>query len=70
MAKSASDAPGTAGSQFYVVTAEDSGLPPEYAIVGTVTKGMDAVKRIEALGTPSEQPSRPVVVEKATVSAK
>ncbi len=68
MAKTAAEKPGTAGSQFYVVTAPDAGLPPEYAIVGEVTDGMDTVERIEALGTPSEQPSRPVVIEKATVS--
>jgi cyclophilin family peptidyl-prolyl cis-trans isomerase len=70
MAKSADEPAGTSGSQFFVVTATDSGLPPDYAIVGKVTKGMDTVKRIEALGTASEQPSRPVVVEKATFSAK
>ncbi|HYI79971.1 MAG TPA: peptidylprolyl isomerase [Thermoleophilaceae bacterium] len=68
MAKTATEKPGTSGSQFYVVTAEDAGLPPEYAIVGEVTEGMDTVMRIEALGTPSEQPSRPVVIEKATAS--
>jgi len=68
MAKTAAEKPGTSGSQFYVVTAEDAGLPPEYAIVGEVTEGMDTVMRIEALGTPSEQPSRPVVIEKATFS--
>ncbi len=70
MAKTGAEAPGTSGSQFYVVTGADAGLPPEYAIVGEVTAGMDAVMRIEALGDPSgsEQPSRPVVIEKATVS--
>jgi peptidyl-prolyl cis-trans isomerase B (cyclophilin B) len=67
MAKTGAEAPGTAGSQFYVVTGADAGLPPDYAIVGEVTAGMDAVMRIEALGTPTEQPSRPVVIEKATV---
>ena len=68
MAKTGAEAPGTSGSQFYVVTGADAGLPPDYAIVGEVTEGMDAVMRIEALGTPTEQPSRPVVIEKATVS--
>jgi peptidyl-prolyl cis-trans isomerase B (cyclophilin B) len=69
MAKTATEKPGTSGSQFYVVTAEDAGLPPEYAIVGEVIEGMDTVMRIEALGTPTEQPSRPVVIEKAKVNA-
>lgn len=70
MAKTATEAPGTSGSQFFVVTAPDSGLPPEYAVVGKVTRGMDAVKRIESLGSASEQPSRPVVLEKATFAAR
>jgi peptidyl-prolyl cis-trans isomerase B (cyclophilin B) len=68
MAKTGAEAPGTAGSQFYVVTGADAGLPPDYAIVGEVTEGMDTVMRIEALGTPTEQPSRPVVIEKAMAS--
>ena len=70
MAKTPDEAPGTSGSQFFVVTADDAGLPPEYAVVGTVTKGMPTVTRIEALGTATEQPSRPVVIEKATFAAK
>lgn len=68
MAKAPTEKPGTSGSQFYVVTAADAGLPPEYAIVGKVSSGMDTVARIEALGTPSEEPSRPVVLERASVS--
>ena len=46
MAKTADEAPGTAGSQFFVVTGDDVGLPPDYAIVGTVTSGLDVVERI------------------------
>ncbi len=69
MAKSGTDPAGASGSQFFVVTAPDSGLPPDYAIIGTVTTGMDTVKRSESLGTVSEQPSRPVVIEKATFSS-
>src|SRR3712207_7490267 len=41
MAKGGADPPGTSGSQFFVVTAEDAMLPPEYALVGKVTKGLD-----------------------------
>ena len=50
MAKSGVEAPGTSGSQFFVVTGADAGLPPDYAIVGEVTEGMDTVMRIDALG--------------------
>ena len=68
MAKTQTDPPGTSGSQFFVVTAEDAPLPAEYAIVGEVTKGYETVERIEALGdAATEQPSQPVVVERVSV---
>ncbi|MGH3126453.1 MAG: peptidylprolyl isomerase [Gaiellaceae bacterium] len=67
MAKSGVEAPGTAGSQFFVVTGADAGLPPEYAIVGEVTEGMDTVLRIDALGVGDGPPSQPVVVNTVTV---
>jgi peptidyl-prolyl cis-trans isomerase B (cyclophilin B) len=68
MAKTAAQAPGTSGSQFFVVTEKDAGLPPDYAIVGTVTKGLDVVDRIGKLGNTSEQPTEVVEIEKATVT--
>jgi peptidyl-prolyl cis-trans isomerase B (cyclophilin B) len=68
MAKTGAEPPGTSGSQFFVVTAADAGLPPEYAIVGEVTEGMDTVERIEALGAGDGLPSRPVVVDSVTVT--
>jgi peptidyl-prolyl cis-trans isomerase B (cyclophilin B) len=67
MAKTAAEAPGTAGSQFFVVTGADAGLPPEYAVVGEVTEGIDAVLRIDALGVGDGPPSQPVVVNTVTV---
>jgi peptidyl-prolyl cis-trans isomerase B (cyclophilin B) len=67
MAKSPAEAPGTAGSQFFVVTGNDVGLPPEYAIVGRVTGGMATVKKIDALGVGDGPPSKPVVIEHMTV---
>ena len=67
MAKSGAEAPGTAGSQFFVVTGEDAGLPPEYAIVGEVTDGLDTAERIDALGIGDGPPSQPVVVSSVTV---
>ena len=68
MAKTQLQAPGTAGSQFFVVTAPDAGLPPDYAIIGTVTKGLDVVDRIGKLGDPSQQPTMVVEIEMATVA--
>jgi peptidyl-prolyl cis-trans isomerase B (cyclophilin B) len=67
MAKTQNEAPGTAGSQFFVVTGEDIGLPPEYAIVGRVTEGMATVEAIDALGVGDGPPSKPVTIEKMTV---
>jgi peptidyl-prolyl cis-trans isomerase B (cyclophilin B) len=67
MAKSSAEPPGRSASQFYVVTAPDAGLPPEYALVGKVTKGYDAVERIEKLGGPEEKPKQTVLIEQATV---
>ena len=67
MAKSGVEPPGTAGSQFFVVTGSDAGLPPDYAVVGEVTEGMDVVLRIDALGVGDGPPSQPVVVNTVTV---
>jgi cyclophilin family peptidyl-prolyl cis-trans isomerase len=67
MAKSSADPPGRSGSQFYVVTAPDAGLPPEYALVGKVDEGYDVVAKIDKLGTPAETPSQPVLIEKMTI---
>lgn len=70
MAKAGNEPPGTSGSQFFVVTAPDAGLPPDYAVVGTVGDGMEAVSAIEALGTGDGPPSQPVVIEKVTVQKR
>ena len=71
MAKTGAEAPGTSGSQFFVVSGPSAEtLPPDYAIVGTVTSGMDTVKRIDGFGDvndPAGTPTRPVVVESVTV---
>ncbi len=69
MAKSSADPPGRSGSQFYVVTAPDAGLPPEYALVGRVSEGYDVVERIDALGTPAEKPKQTVLIEEMTIEA-
>jgi cyclophilin family peptidyl-prolyl cis-trans isomerase len=64
MAKAGNEAPGTSGSQFFVVTGENIGLPPDYAIIGEVTAGQDVVERIGLLGDPNtELPTQPVVIE-------
>ena len=74
MAKSGDEPPGTAGSQFYVVTGQDSGLPAEYALLGKVVKGMDVATKIDALGDPQSggegTPLQTVVIQKATLKSR
>jgi peptidyl-prolyl cis-trans isomerase B (cyclophilin B) len=70
MAKTQTEPAGTAGSQFYVVTGADTGLPPDYAVLGKVTKGMATVDRIGALGDASEKPTQTVVIYDVVAAAK
>ena len=74
MAKAGNEPPGTAGSQFFVVTAEGTGLTPDYALLGKVTKGMDVVQAIGELGDPASGgtgiPLQSVVIEGTTVSER
>ena len=69
MAKTGSEPAGTSGSQFFVVTAPDAGLPADYAIVGKVTDGRDVVDRIASVPTGNnEEPIVPIVISKATLT--
>jgi peptidyl-prolyl cis-trans isomerase B (cyclophilin B) len=69
MAKTATDPAGASGSQFFVVTGEDAGLPPEYALLGKVTDGLEVVERIGVVETDptTEAPVSPVVIESIEV---
>ncbi len=69
MAKTATDAPGTSGSQFFIVTAEQAPLPPEYALLGRVIGSDAVVRRIARLATDpvSEMPVDPVVIQRARI---
>jgi peptidyl-prolyl cis-trans isomerase B (cyclophilin B) len=53
MAKTPVEPAGRSGSQFFIVIAADAGLPPNYAILGKVSSGLDVVERIGKLGDPS-----------------
>jgi peptidyl-prolyl cis-trans isomerase B (cyclophilin B) len=71
MAKTETEAPGTSGSQFYVVTGANVGLPPEYALLGEVTSGYPTVEKIEKQAKPgTEEPKQPVVIESVTIEAE
>ena len=66
--------PNTNGSQFFIVYG-DSDLPPNYAVVGTVVRGLDIVDTVAAGGvvpstdSPNEGPPKtPVTVTSLTMS--
>lgn len=70
MAKAGDEASGTSGSQFFVVTADDAGLPPEYALLGKVVEGLDVAEEIGKLGTPTEQPKEEIFVDKIAIEER
>jgi peptidyl-prolyl cis-trans isomerase B (cyclophilin B) len=72
MAKTGTEAGGTSGSQFFVVTAEDAQLPPQYALLGKVTSGQDVVDKIGVVETDpaTDAPVEPIVISSVEVSAR
>jgi cyclophilin family peptidyl-prolyl cis-trans isomerase len=70
---------GTSGSQFFIATTDKAGKtldgdgpPYKYSILGTVTKGFGTVKRMNALGSTSQdlsqqQPKRTILINKVTI---
>jgi cyclophilin family peptidyl-prolyl cis-trans isomerase len=71
MAKTATDPRGASGSQFFVVTAPQVQLPPDYAVLGRVTSGLAVVEAIGRLGDPvTEKPTRTVLISRLRVSAR
>merc|ERR1712174_10109 len=54
--------PNTNGSQFFLCTAKTAWLDGKHCVFGSVTDGMDIVKRIEKVGSESGKTSRPVVI--------
>ncbi|MGH3082410.1 MAG: peptidylprolyl isomerase [Gaiellaceae bacterium] len=69
MAKTQLDPSGTGSSQFFVVTGDDVGLPPDYAPIGKVVEGMATVEKIGKLGDETTQaPTARIVIERATAS--
>jgi peptidyl-prolyl cis-trans isomerase B (cyclophilin B) len=72
MAKTGAEPPGASGSQFFVVTAEDAGLPADYALLGKVTAGQDVVDKIGVVETDpaTEKPREPVVISSVKVAER
>jgi peptidyl-prolyl cis-trans isomerase B (cyclophilin B) len=70
MAKTQIEAPGTSGSQFFVVTAEDTPLPPEYALLGHVSKGQETIDKIATVPVDGSTPIDPVVIRQIKVTER
>jgi peptidyl-prolyl cis-trans isomerase B (cyclophilin B) len=69
MAKAQDERPGTSGSQFFIVTAKQAPLDPDYAVLGTVTGGQNVVRRIARVATDpaTEMPIDPVVISSVRI---
>jgi cyclophilin family peptidyl-prolyl cis-trans isomerase len=71
MAKTQSDPAGASGSQFFIVTGTDAGLPPDYALLGNVSGGLSNAVVSSIAGVPtdaSERPLVPVVIGSVTIT--
>ena len=71
MAKTQTEQPGTSGSQFFIVTAREAPLEPDYALLGRVIGGKSVVRRIAAVPTDpaTEMPIDPVVITSVRIRA-
>jgi peptidyl-prolyl cis-trans isomerase B (cyclophilin B) len=75
MAMAKTSAPGSTGSQFFLVFG-DLGLTPDYTPVGTITKGLDILDKVNKAGviTPTQDgtgaPKETVEIKDVTISAK
>jgi peptidyl-prolyl cis-trans isomerase B (cyclophilin B) len=72
MAKTGAEPAGTSGSQFFIVTAEDANLPPEYALLGKVTSGQEVVDTIGVAESDqaTEKPLDPIVIKSVKVAGR
>ena len=73
MAKGGGDPPGTGGSGFFIVPGDGAGiLPPEYAVLGKVVKGDDALAKLNSVptelrGNEKSSPIKPVYIVRITI---
>ena len=67
MAREPSRPPGYSGSGFFVAVSPETGLPPDFALLGKVIGPYTAIARINKLATPDQETARPVLIEKVTV---
>merc|ERR1711913_55172 len=54
--------PNTNGSQFFLCTVKTAWLDGKHVVFGSVTNGMDVVKKIEAVGSQSGKTAKAVLI--------
>jgi len=59
----------TNGSQFFICTVETNFLDGKHVVFGSVTKGMDVVKKIEGYGSEEGPTSKKIVIAASGVVA-
>ncbi|HTO07494.1 MAG TPA: peptidylprolyl isomerase [Myxococcota bacterium] len=59
--------PGTDGSQFFLTFVPTDYLNGKHTVFGEVTKGQDALKALEAAGSPSGRTKEKLEIKKATI---
>ena len=63
-----SNMPNSAGSQFFIMSADTPSLDKDYAAFGAVTSGIEIIEQLEKVATDgADKPVEPVVIESITV---
>merc|ERR1712151_219905 len=55
--------PNTNGSQFFITTVKTPWLDGRHVVFGKIVEGMDVVYKVEAVGSQSGTPSKPVKIK-------